>query len=239
MAIYALHALSPTILAMGHTNDRHIIVMSGSATVSVGGTYTLRGPTGAVVSGCSGLTITAGQVSVPVPDDITLGSGYTEEINITSGTGSGVNRWWTAAAHVWTWSMDHEEVLVSPVHFLFRYPQEIRYASGQTSWESQAQVASGRVMRDAVRLLPSTGSQLVSRTDLFGPGLEAMCAEVFRSMSSRGNPGARMSMEMHEAAYQDEWREILAGIDTTGDGVRDAQARPVDAPGGPPPGPLA
>ena len=239
MAIYALHALSPVILTRGRTNDRHIVVMSGTATVSIGGTYTLLGPDGAAVSGCSGLTITAGQVAVPVPSGATLGSGYTEQITITSGTGTGITRDWTSPAHVWTWSMDHEEVLASPVHFLFRYAHETRYPSGQTSWEPQAQVASGRVMRDAVRLLPTTGVQLVSRADLFGAGLEALCAEVYRTLSSRGNPGARQSMLDHEAAYADEWRQILAGIDTTGDGVRDAQARPVDAPGAPPAGPLA
>jgi hypothetical protein len=242
MPIYALQALAPVILTAGRTNSRNISVLTETAEATIGGTYTLLGPNGSAVSGCSNLSITAGVVSVPVPalsSSVALGSGYTEQIVITSGTGSGITRYWTSEAHVWTWSMNHEEVLASPVHFTTRYPNETRYPSGVTSWEQQAVIASGLTMTDAVRRLPATGSQLVSRSSLFRAGFEMLCVEVFRVLYSRGNPGARESMLIHREAYEEEWRTILAGIDTTGDGVRDTQARPVDAPGGPPPGPLA
>lgn len=222
--------MSQPRLAVGLTQTRTLAVLSSTGSQAVGaGTYTLLGPDGAAVSGCSGLTVTAGAVSVPVPSGLTLGPGYIEVWSVTI---ANVARVWRVAATMQMWALLDDEGLVAGGHVVARYPYMASVlASGQSSWEQSAYIAHHRVMGDADRRMATVGGSLTDRTALVWPAIEALCAEVWRVLGAHGNPVALEMADRHELAYASWWETMSAGVDTNGDGAADTQRAPAQPAG--------
>ena len=228
----AIHDMYAPRLVRGVTQTRRLELLDATGTVSAGsGTYTLLGPDGAAVSGCDGLTVTSGAVSVPVPADIDLGAGYLE---LWSTTVDGLAAVRTVDVVVQTWALTSGEVLASGYHALQRYATLGRKLPiGITSWDAQAQIATGRVMSDLDAKMMQLGGASVSRSRLFQPALEALCAEIWRVLAAYGNTSALTMAELHEAAYASWWASLVVQVDTDGDGAADTQraSTPVATPG--------
>lgn len=227
----ALHVMYAPRLLVGATQTRRLALYDATTTVSPGGgTYTLLGPDGEAVSGCSGLTVDAGAVSVPVPSGLTLGAGYVERWTTTI---DGVPAVRTVDVVMQAWALGAGEVLAAGYHAIQRYPYLASlYAAGQASWDAHAHLATARVMTDLDRQIAQRGGAVVSRSALFWPALDALCAEIWRVLGAHGNAAAREMEARHEAAYSAWWDTLSVQVDTDGDGAADAQRTPDAPPGG-------
>lgn len=226
----AQHVMYAPRLRVGATQTRVLELLDATTEVATGdGTYTLRAPNGDAVSGCEGLTVTAGSVSVPVPSGLTLGPGYVEEWTTTV---DGVDSTRTIDVVVYTWTLGRNEVLCAALHATQRYPFLTEmYASGQTSWDVHARIGTARVMADLDQRLVHYGGAPVARTALFFPALDATCAEIFRALGAYGDLQRLAMAELHEAAYASWWANLKVPVDTDGDGAADTQRAPAPSTG--------
>jgi len=237
MAYYTVEGLRPPIVTSGVAQTRHIHVYADAATSegSHAGTYTLVDPSGANVSGATGITVTASVTASFTPSaDIAPGSGYTEVWTLTVG---GVTRVWRIAAIVQDWTLADDELLVAPVHVLALYPFATWYAPGQTSWLSECVAATMVTLEHYARLVKLRGAQSTDRALLCHAALDAACQKIWQAASANGNASAARMADIHAAAYIDRIGQPVA-VDTNGDGVPDEYRRPTDTAGFPPPGPL-
>jgi len=231
----AIHAMYAPRLVRGVAQTRELRLLDASGTVAVGnGTYTLLGPDGVAVDGCDGITVTAGvTASITPPSTLTLGAGYVELWSVAI---DGLTAIRTIDVLVQTWALTNGEVLASAYHALQRYPTIsllMASAAGQTSWDGHAQIATARVMADLDARMTQYGGATVARTRLFWPAIDALCAEIYRTLGANGNASALAMAELHEAAYTSWWTSLVIPVDTDGDGAADTQrtATPAATPG--------
>lgn len=238
MAYYTVEGLRPPIITTSVAQTRHLHVYVDAATSegnTYSGTYSLYDPTGTVVSGASGVTVTNSVTASFTPADVAPGSGYTEVWTLSVG---GVTRVWRIAAIVQDWTLADDELLVAPVHVLARYEGMTEYPSGVTSWISVCAVATGETLTDYARLVPLRGAQSTDRGLLMLAALEKACERIFRAMARFGNAAAATQADVHLAAYLDRIGTLQVPTDTDGDGTPDELRRPTDTVNFPPPGPV-
>jgi hypothetical protein len=237
MAYYTVEGLRPPIITTGIAQTRHLHVYldDASSEGSHSGTYSLIDPTGTVVSGASGITVTASATASFTPADVAPGSGYTEVWTLTVG---GVARVWRIAAIVQDWTLGDDELLVAPIHILARYGGMTEYPPGVTSWLSICVAATGETLTDYARIVPLRGAQSTDRGLLMLAAVEKACERVFRAMARFGNAAAAAQADVHLAAYLDRIGTLHVPIDTDGNGAPDEVRRPTDTVGFPPPGPV-